>query len=931
MASLLFLMPLLPVSVGIPHRGPAIFDARYGSSPIKVDGVFNADEWENSTLHEVVSMQNVTVELYLKEDGSDLFICFKLNRTHEYQLSQVWIDANDDKGLVTDGNDYQLDSDYYMDTSYVHEMNGAGGKWTSAATPIKWGSVASASCIEYSIEYLKLGLVAGEERTIGLALNWFGEYGSFSDPQFPLLDPDSPATWGSLNSSDLWRGPIVPNTPPTLSGGAVHPTYGFTDTDFSFQVEYYDADADAPVVQNVIIDGSAHGMEYVEYTGYGYLFEYTTALGAGDHSYHFDFSDGENSTRYPASGELQGLKVYEPNLPPYLVRGAIPNGTFVLEEDQMTAEHLIDLEEFFSDDRDDGNLTFTIVDQEDRGTMVATIEGMYLSVEQKVPNWHGELNFQVEAADNGILGLELQMYQLRSLSNPFRITVASVNDAPSFDSVNEMVLQEGGDIVMLDGDQSAVEDIPYTISLKASDPDASLDGSEVLEFSLDDEEVALEKVGKGSATLSFTPAEDDVGFRSINLTVEDRDGSRDDIEIIVRVVNANDPPAIVSCMHNDVVYPALEGRIEFPDGLSAVEDEPFELMLVATDPDMIHGSETFEFGMTGSRDDVELDPEEGILRFYPEQSDVGTVTVRGVFVVDRAGVRSASVDIVIPVLNRNDPPEIKRAYSSTGSMTFTEGDGSYIALDYIDTDMGYDNTQVFVVTWTSDIDGDLGRSELLYVSRLSPGVHRINATISDSKGGSDTYGFQLTVEERTVTVPGEGPGPLVFGGGALGAAMVVVILILISFLIYSRAKEKSVLDNMNRKLIFEAVKLKPGVHFMALSEQLGLAIGVLSHHLNILEKNQYVKSMQDGKFRRFYLYDEKIEYKLTLTAIQQAIIYIVKQDPGITQSHISERMGKNKMVVNYHIKILKDVGLLVVERNGRETNCFPTTAAMGLT
>jgi predicted transcriptional regulator len=150
------------------------------------------------------------------------------------------------------------------------------------------------------------------------------------------------------------------------------------------------------------------------------------------------------------------------------------------------------------------------------------------------------------------------------------------------------------------------------------------------------------------------------------------------------------------------------------------------------------------------------------------------------------------------------------------------------------------------------------------------------------------------------------------------------------FLIYARAREKSVLDNVNRKLIFEAIKVQPGIHFMALSEQLGLAIGVISHHLNILEKSNLIKSMQDGKYRRFYLFDDKIEYKLVLTSIQQTILYIVKQDPGITQSGISEKMGKNKMVINYHIKILKDVGLLAVERNGRETNCFPTIAALNL-
>jgi predicted transcriptional regulator len=244
--------------------------------------------------------------------------------------------------------------------------------------------------------------------------------------------------------------------------------------------------------------------------------------------------------------------------------------------------------------------------------------------------------------------------------------------------------------------------------------------------------------------------------------------------------------------------------------------------------------------------------------------------------------------------------------------------------------MGFSVGEHISVRWSSNISGELGSGDILNISKLKVGRHNITVKIADRAGASASRSFEVTIEERPSIYQPPTVNMLVIGGSVVASVMIVTILALISFLIYSRAKEKSVLDNMNRKLIFEVVKLKPGVHFMALSEELGLAIGVLSHHLNILEKNQLVKSMQDGKFRRFYLYDEKIEFKLTLTSIQQTIIYIVKQDPGITQSGISEKMGKNKMVINYHIKILKDVGLLAVERNGRETNCFLTIAALNL-
>ena len=139
---------------------------------------------------------------------------------------------------------------------------------------------------------------------------------------------------------------------------------------------------------------------------------------------------------------------------------------------------------------------------------------------------------------------------------------------------------------------------------------------------------------------------------------------------------------------------------------------------------------------------------------------------------------------------------------------------------------------------------------------------------------------------------------------------------------------RSVLDNLNRKNIFEHVKANPGVHFNQLLRDLEMQPGALSYHLNVLEKKEYVKSIQDGNYRRFFLYGTSTDFKIALTSIQLRILSIVNERPGISQSKISESIGKNRMLINYHVKILRDAGIISVEKSGRESLCFTTSSAM---
>ena len=109
------------------------------------------------------------------------------------------------------------------------------------------------------------------------------------------------------------------NSPPTLTSGGVSPPSGTLKTDFTFEVTYRDTDRGegrfVPSYVRVYLDGSAHDMGYIGFTGQGYadgaLFSHKTTLSPGQHTYYFEASDGFFTARFPEDGTLSiGVPVW---------------------------------------------------------------------------------------------------------------------------------------------------------------------------------------------------------------------------------------------------------------------------------------------------------------------------------------------------------------------------------------------------------------------------------------------------------------------------------------------------------------------------------------------------------------------------------------------------------------------------------------------
>ena len=186
-----------------------------------------------------------------------------------------------------------------------------------------------------------------------------------------------------------------------------------------------------------------------------------------------------------------------------------------------------------------------------------------------------------------------------------------------------------------------------------------------------------------------------------------------------------------------------------------------------------------------------------------------------------------------------------------------------------------------------------------------------------------TQGF----DEGQVTGPATDSALSQAAGPAAGLSFLPLFLLIISSGLmvafsFARLQRNRLLENAVRKRIYEFIADHPGKHYRAILSHLGLSMGVLTYHLNTLERGELITSNQDGVYRRFYQAGRKAELRRFLSKIQQKIVAVIEQNGGISQAGIAQTLELSRPLVNYHLHVLQDAGLVRLVPRGRETGCF---------
>lgn len=102
------------------------------------------------------------------------------------------------------------------------------------------------------------------------------------------------------------------DVPAILTNASVRPLSGGDNTSFTYEVTFLDNDGGAPEYIRVYIDNIPHSMTLVAGDiSLGAIYQYSTALTAGSHTYYFEARDGPHMIRYPENGVMSGPTVTE--------------------------------------------------------------------------------------------------------------------------------------------------------------------------------------------------------------------------------------------------------------------------------------------------------------------------------------------------------------------------------------------------------------------------------------------------------------------------------------------------------------------------------------------------------------------------------------------------------------------------------------------
>jgi len=107
----------------------------------------------------------------------------------------------------------------------------------------------------------------------------------------------------------------------------------------------------------------------------------------------------------------------------------------------------------------------------------------------------------------------------------------------------------------------------------------------------------------------------------------------------------------------------------------------------------------------------------------------------------------------------------------------------------------------------------------------------------------------------------------------------------------------------------------PGVYFREISEDLGLATGVVQYHTWVLTKNGEIEECRSGRYRRFFgaaKYDETERKIISLLRQGMAgkILTLLSEGQPLTHMKLAELLGTSSQALTWHMKRLESMGMV---------------------
>jgi predicted transcriptional regulator len=146
-----------------------------------------------------------------------------------------------------------------------------------------------------------------------------------------------------------------------------------------------------------------------------------------------------------------------------------------------------------------------------------------------------------------------------------------------------------------------------------------------------------------------------------------------------------------------------------------------------------------------------------------------------------------------------------------------------------------------------------------------------------------------------------------------------------------------VLSQQTRNSIYNIIRMDEGVHFRKICRDTGKKMGVVQYHLSVLEKEGFIRSVKDGRYKCFFTkrrncvdalpvdelpYELRVLRESIITAIKRKtpklIIGALMECETISHQELAKICDVTPQAITFHAQKLENSGIIVSFREGRQ-------------
>lgn len=125
-----------------------------------------------------------------------------------------------------------------------------------------------------------------------------------------------------------------------------------------------------------------------------------------------------------------------------------------------------------------------------------------------------------------------------------------------------------------------------------------------------------------------------------------------------------------------------------------------------------------------------------------------------------------------------------------------------------------------------------------------------------------------------------------------------------------------------RRNIYQTILKNPGLHLRELQRRTGIATGMLTYHLDVLERTGLIRSEAKEKrkcyFPHAFSYSQSSLIMFMRESVPRKILILLLENPR-NFAEIVEKTNKSKSVISTHISRMIKAGIIGIRKQGNET------------